>query len=626
MSNGYHGNILHVDLSTASIEFEHPSESFYKKYGGGSALGLYYVLNNTPPKIDAFDPKNTLVLALSVLTGAPISGLSRMTIVAKSPLTGAIGDSQCGGFFPAEMKFSGFDAVVISGRAENPVYLWLDDGKAKLMPAGHLWGKITADVEETIKSELEDTKIEILQCGIAGEKQVRFSALIHNLNRASGRTGLGAVMGSKNLKAVVVHGSQKPLIADREKLKHLARWGAKNLKSAGVYGLSLLGTASGVKWQNEAGGLPTKNWSSGQFSGNLALDGTTISETILKKHDTCFACVIRCKPVVEIQSGAYKVDPKYGGPEYETLATFGSYCEIDDLPAVAYANQLCNMYGLDTISCGATIAWAMDCFERGIITTKDTDGIDLHFGNAEAMVQMVEKIAKREGFGNILAEGSDRAAAEFGQAAQELVVTVKKQELPAHMPQIKRGLGLIYAVNPFGADHNSCDHDSSYSFYPDRMLQIGLEKPQPENVLNKEKVRFALTTQHLFSCMDSFNVCNFVFGSGWQLYDPNQLVETVNAVTGWDISIHDLLKLGERRLNMLRVFNEREGFNRDHDRLPIKLSQPLKGGKTDGLFIDPKEMEYAKDLYYEMAGWNKETGNPTDAKLKELNLSWLIPS
>jgi aldehyde:ferredoxin oxidoreductase len=623
MPYGYVGRILHVDLEKGTLEIERPQEAFYHKYLGGSALGMHYVLGETPAGVDPYSPENVLVLSTGVLTGCPISGQSRLTATAKSPLTGAIGDAQSGGFFPAEMKFSGFDAIVIRGRSATPVYLWLHDGEAELRAADHLWGKVTGQVEAAIKDELGDERIEVLQVGPAGERGVRFANLINMSNRANGRTGMGAVMGSKNLKAVAVRGSQKPEMADRRGLIDLARWGAENFEDSDVYGLGLMGTADVLLPQDNDGGLPTRNWSSGTFEGAKAISGPQMSDTILKERDTCYACTVRCKRVVEVKEGDYPVDPHYGGPEYETLATFGSFCGVDNLEAIAYANQLCNMYGLDTISCGATIAWAMDCYENGLLSTEDTGGLELNFGNAHAMVALVEKIAKREGFGDLLAEGSARAAAKVGEGAQELLVTAKKQEFPAHMPEAKRSLALIYAVNPFGADHQSHEHDPGYPSYPERMAEIGLTNADKAEGLNKEIVRFALTGEWAYSCMDSLNVCQFVYGPAWQLYSMGQLRDALNAVTGWGITVDDLLRVGERRLNMLRAFNAREGFDRNDDALPKKVTQPKRGGATDGVFITLEEVQRAKDWYYELAGWDVSTGKPTREKLEELDLAWV---
>ena len=626
MPYGYNGKILHVDLTEGRLEVEEPGEDFFRKYLGGSALGLYYALNLIPPGADALGPENVLVLSLGVTTGAPISGQSRVTATAKSPLTGTIGDAQAGGFWPAEAMGAGFDAYVIRGRAEKPVYLWVQDGEAELRDAAHLWGQVTGEVDAAVRQELGDDKIEVLQCGPGGEAGVRFACLINMSNRANGRTGMGAVMGAKNLKAIAVRGRKRPSVADRKALAALARWGAENFESSDVYSMGLHGTADVLAFQNEVGGLPTRNWSSGVFEGWERLTGEAMSDTILKERDTCYACVVRCKRVVETEWQGHAVEPRYGGPEYETLATLGSYCGVDDLEAIAYANQLCNMYGLDTISCGATIGFAMDCFERGLLTEEDTGGVPLRFGNTEAMVQMVEQIGWREGFGDLLAEGTARLAEHLGPEARELAVVIKGQDLPAHMPEVKRSLALVYAVNPFGADHQSSEHDPAYGGdyegYQERMRALDLLEPQPEFSLTPEKVRFALYTEQFYSLLDSINVCQFVWGPSWHLYGPNQLVEMARAVTGWDVSLWELMKAGERRLNLMRAFNVREGFTRDDDVLPPKLAQPRKGGPSDGMSVDPAQVEQAKDLYYAMCGWN-EGGVPTRAKLEELGIGWV---
>ena len=622
---GYNGKILHVDLSSQSITIEQPPDSFYRLYGGGSAMGTYYLLKNMPAGADPLGPDNMLTLFTGPPTGAAVSGQSRVSAIAKSPVTGAIGDAQAGGFWPATFKRTGFDGIVIRGKSETPVYLWIHDGEAELRDASHLWGKITGEVQAAIQDELGDNKIEVMQVGPAGENLVRFASIINMSNRANGRTGMGAVMGSKNLKAIAIKGTQKTEFHDLAALKELARWGAKNFEESDVFTMGLYGTAETVAPQQEDGGLPTRNWTSGVFEGFEPITGETMSETILKDRDTCYACVVRCKRVVEITEGEYRVDPHYGGPEYETLATFGSYCGVDDLAAISKANEFCNKYGMDTISCGATIAWAMDCYEQGLITSQDTGGIELNFGNAATIVALTEQIAKREGFGDILAEGSARAAEKFGSAAQDLVVAVKKHEVPAHMPEVKRSLALIYAANPYGADHQSHEHDPNYTpdwSYTDRMAEIGLLDPQPPDNLNAQKVRFSLYTQWMYSAMNSLCVCQFVFGAAWQLYSAGQFAELVRAATGWDFNLFELMKIGERTLNLQRAFNAREGFTKADDTLPKKLFQPRKGGPSDGIFVPPEQLDNALDMYYEMSGWDNE-GRPTRLKLEELGIGWV---
>ena len=621
MPYGYNGKILHVNLTTGTMEVEEPEERFYRTYLGGSAMGAYYLLKHTPPGTEPLAPANTLSLMASVLTGAPVSGQCRVAATAKSPLTGLIGESASGGFWPAELKFAGFDGIVLRGRAEQPVYLWVCDGEAELRDAAHLWGRFTADVEDAIRADHGDERIHVLQCGPAAERGVRFSGLISNANRANARAGLGLVMASKNLKAVAVRGRQRPPLADPEGLRSLAKWGAQNLSDSGVAGHPFLGTSAAVLAQNSVGGLPTHNWSSGVFDGAEAISGQRMAETIRTKGDTCYACVVRCKPVVEVDHGPYRVDARYGGPEYESLSALGSYCGVSDLEAVAYANQLCNMYGMDTISCGATIAWAMDCYEQGLLTQDDTGGVDLTFGNAAALVHMIEQIGERQGLGHILAEGSMRAAQELG-VGHDLVVAVKGQELPAHMPQVKRGLGFLYTTYPGGADHTIMEHDPGYVGFPQRMAELGLMNPVRADVLNEEKVRYAVYSQRLISCVDSLCMCKFVYGPAWQLYGPGQMVDVVRAATGWNISLWELMKAGERRLALMRAFNSREGVGKEADTVPPKLYVPLQGGPTDGVAVTPEEMDTAQQLYYDMLGWD-EKGHPKRSKLVELGLGWL---
>jgi aldehyde:ferredoxin oxidoreductase len=631
MPYGYHQKILHVDLTEGKLEIEEPPEAFYRKYMGGSAMGLFYILKGMPAGVDPLSPENILTLMLSVTTGASISGQSRINANAKSPLTGAIGDSQAGGFFPAELKFAGYDGLVIKGRSPKPVYLSIVDGEAKLHDASHLMGKVTGEVDAILKQEVGDPKAEVIQCGPAAERGVLFSSLVNMANRNNGRTGMGLVMASKNLKAVVVRGKQKPEIADPAGLTALNREGPKEMpKNPDMDGLGKYGTASVVMFQNTIGTLPTRNYNEGQFGDAEKISGEVMYDTILKERDTCYACVVRCKRVVEITEGPYKVDPLYGGPEYETLATFGSYCAINDLAAVSLANQICNMYGVDSIACGATIAFAMECFEKGIIGPEQTGGLELKFGNQEAMLEVLNQIVTNSGpLGPILSQGSARAAEVWGPRAEECLITVKNNEAPAHMPQAKKSLALIYAVNPFGADHQSSEHDPYYEGEPaklnlDRLMEFDLKDPTPPGSLGPEKIRYAAYTQICYSLLDSLELCQFVWGPAWTLYGPSELVKFVNAVTGWRVSLYELMKVGERRLNLLRLFNAREGIDRKQDVLPKKFFKPLAGtGPTAGTAIDPKEFEDALDLYYQLMGWTSD-GVPTRAKLVDLGIDWAV--
>ena len=630
MLHGFAGKILHVNLTTGQISIEEPPEEFYRTYWGGSAMGTYYLLKNTPPGADPLGPENTLSLMLSASTGVAISGQSRATATAKSPLSGLIGDSQAGGFWPAELKFAGFDGIVVTGKSPRAAYVWIHDGEAELRDASHLWGKITGEAERAIQQELGDEKIQVAQIGPGGEEMIRFAAIMNMSNRAHGRTGMGAVMGSKNLKAIAVRGHGKVTVADKEAVTRLARLASARLPDfPDMKGLQDFGTASVLGYQNSMGGLPTRNYTSGAFEQAENLSGEKMADTILKENDTCYACAVRCKRVVETEYGGVKVEPFYGGPEYETLGTFGSYCGIGNQSAVALAHQVCDQYGVDTITCGATIAFAMECFERGLLTLEDTGGVELRFGNTDAMLAMLDKIVQREGLGDLLANGSAYVARSIGRGAEELVVAVKNQELPAHMPQVKRSLALVYAVNPFGADHQSSEHDPGYApesapISLERMAQIGLTAPQPDRALNREKARLALYTEWNYSFMDTADLCQFVYGPSWQLLGPVEMAELMRAVTGWEMTIGDMQRIGERRLNLMRAFNAREGAGRERDTLPKRLfDEPLKGGPSDGVFVSRQEFEAALNDYYELAGWDTSTGMPTRPKLAELGLNWV---
>ena len=629
MPYGYIGKILHVDLTNGKLEVESPDEAFYRKYMGGSAMAMHYILRKMPKGADPLGPENVLTLFTGVTTGAAISGQSRINANAKSPISGGIGDGQGGGFFPAELKFAGFDGIVITGKSSKPVYLYINDCKFELRDASHLMGKITGEVDKILQEEIGDRKIEVLQHGPGAENGVLFSSIVSMSNRHVGRTGMGAVMASKNLKAVVVRGTNKPEIFDSKALVALNRMGPKILPdNPDMPGLANDGTATVVMFNNAIGCLPTRNYNEGQFEHAEDISGERMTETILKERDTCYACVVRCKRVVEVKEGPYKVDPYYGGPEFETLGTFGSYCGIKDQAAVALANQICNQYGVDTIACGATIAFAMECYEKGIITKEQTGGIELKFGDADAMLAALDAIVKNEGpLGKVLSQGSERAAATWGNGADEFLITSKGGEAPAHMPQAKRSLGLIYAVNPFGADHQSSEHDPYYEegvedLNLNRLKLIGLSEPQPAYSLTPEKVRFAYNSQLFFSLCDSAELCQFVWGPGWTLYGPAETVEMINAVTGWGVTVDELQEVGARRLNLFRVFNAREGFGRKDDKLPKKFFKALKGtGPTAGFTLTHEEIDTAIDEYYKLAGWTAE-GIPTPETLKQFDVEW----
>lgn len=623
------GNILKIDLTSGEIKKEVLPGETYRLYPGGSALGVYLAMQEMDPTIDALSPENNLVFSVSALTGLPISGISRVNVAAKSPLTGTMGDSQAGGFFPVHLKANNVDAVVFSGKSQQPVYLYINGDQVELRDASMVWGKVTGESEKLIRKDLGTDDVEIAQIGPGGENLVKYACIINMCNRANGRNGMGAVMGSKNLKAIVVKKGKTIKPVHKEDFSDLAKSVSKRLKeNEALAGLGKYGTGGDVEDFHEIGILPTKNWTSGVFpEGSDNITGTTMYDTILKERDTCYGCAVRCKRVVEVPD---MVDPLYGGPEYETLGTFGSYCGVTSLEHISLANQLCNMHGLDTISCGATIAFAMEAYEKGIIDTSDTDGIELNFGNAESLPILIKKIVKKEGFGKKLAMGSYRYAETLGEEAIELTVTVKKQELPAHMPQYKPAVGLIYAVNPFGADHQSSEHDDALVMPPDsrerkRLGKLGIQKGYDDTtIMDDQKIRFAFDSQKFFSVLDTLCLCQFVWGPSWELFGPDDMVNLCKYGIGWQTSLYELMQVGERRINMIRKFNALAGFTKEADVLPEKMYVPLSGGDTDGVILDKEDHENGKETYYDLAGWDKEDGNPTDETLRRLSLHWMI--
>lgn len=615
MANGYVGKILRIDLTNGKTEIETPSDEFYRTYFGGRGLVSYYLLNELSGGVDPLSPENVMVFSAGPLCGTPIAGQSRNSIGAKSPLTGGYGDGEMGGYWGQELKRAGFDAMIIKGKAPRPVYVFVRDGAAEIRDASHLWGKATAETETLIRQEAGDDKVRVAQIGPAGEKLVRFACVLNERTRAVGRTGMGAVMGSKNLKAVAVKGTGKVGVAEPDKIRELGRWMAENYKTY-VGPLGDLGTARVLLGLSASGGLPTRNFSQGSFEHAEKISGERMKETVLVGRETCFGCPIRCKRVVKADGA----DPVYGGPEYEALASLGSCCGIDDLVAVCKANAFCNAMGMDVISAGVTIAFVMECVERGILKPSDLDGLELRFGNADAMLKALELIAKREGIGNDLAEGTWRLSQKIGGEAPRFAMCIKGQEVPMHEPRLKRGLSIGYAVSPTGADHNHNIHDPLYSNPKSRdvleLSSFGIHGALPIEDLGPDKVRLAyhiITWRTFLNCAP---MCIFV---PWSY---NQVADLVRGVTGWNVSLYELFKVGERAIQLSRAFNIREGFGAKDDVLPERFSEPLTAGTLKESAIKPEVFAKARATYYGMVGWD-ERGVPRKEKLQELGIGWV---
>ena len=617
---GFNGKILKVDLNSQKIDVEVLDEKFYRKYLGGRNFGLYYLTREMSPNIDPLSPENILVFATGVTTGVPLTGFCRHSVVAKSPLTNGFGEAEAGGFWGAELKFAGFDAVAIKGASPKPVYLWVHDGEAEIRDASGLWGQLTKDTQKVIREELKDPLVRVAQIGPAGEKLVRYACIMNDLKYANGRSGLGAVMGSKNLKAIAVRGHNKLEFKDPEKIKELAKWYSENwLKHPGALARSRLGTSDGLLAMNADGILPTRNFSKGSFDHAEDISGEKMKDTILIGTEGCYACSIRCKRVVKGKP-PYETDPNYGGPEYETIAAFGSLCEVSDLNAISYANQLCNAYGMDTISAGCTIAFAMECFENGVLTKDETSHIDLRFGNTEAMVKLVDMIAKREGLGDILAEGVMRASQRIGKGSEKYAMHVKGKEDPMHEPRGKTGLALQYTLSPSGADHMQAAHDPVFQANVENIKPLGIIEPVDRLSLGPDKVRLFKYLQLWWNLLDCLCVCKFVIAPhGAGVFKINHLVDIVNAVTGWNTSLLELIMASDRSISLAREFNLREGFTKEDDRLPMRFYEPLEFGPRKGARISERNLNEAISIYYGMMGWDK-TGKPETVKRQELSL------
>lgn len=622
--NIYQGKVLRVDLTKGELKTEILPENIYRKYLGGSSLASYFLLKELKKGVDPLGPENILVFTCSVITGTPVPGASRFTVAAKSPLTGGFGESEGGGWWAPELKWAGYDAIIIKGVSPIPVYLWINDDRLELRNAEHLVGKVTREVEKIIRNELNDEKIRVAQIGPAGENLVRYACITNESKHFNGRVGLGAVMGSKRLRAIAVRANSKNPYADPIKVKEITKEFASKWQIApSALKYHDYGTAGGVVGLSDGGILPTRNFREGQFEGAEAISGVTMANTILLRRGHCYACPVRCKREVRVE-GKYEVDPYYGGPEYETVASLGSLCGIDNLDAIAKGNELCNMYGLDTISTGAVIAFAMECFEEGIIDKSDTGGIELKFGNVDAMLKMIEKIKNLDGIGAILSCGVRYASQIFGPESEKYAMHVKGEECPMHEPRGKVGVGLQYAISPTGADHMEVPHDLIFQFegFPlDSVKPLGLLEIVEPLDLSPKKIRFFSYTQKIWSLYNCICLCMFI-GVPLGALSLKNIVDLTNAVTGWNTSLFELIKVAERSNTMARCFNIREGLTSNDDKLPDRFFDAFSSGPLKGKAIDRDEFKLAVQNYYGMEGWDEE-GVPTKAKLEELGLDWI---
>ncbi|MFA4662137.1 aldehyde ferredoxin oxidoreductase [Pyrococcus kukulkanii] len=601
---GYWGKILRVNLSDGTIKEEKFDESFAKKWLGTRGFGIYYLLKEMDPKVDPFSPENKLIFATGPLTGTSAPTGGRYMVITKSPLTGYIAMANSGGYFGAELKFAGWDAIIVEGKADHPVYIYINEENVEIRDASHLWGKLVSETEEKLKEEVGDKNVQIASIGPAGENKVRFAAVMNNGHRAAGRGGVGAVMGSKNLKAIVVRGHKRVEVADKGKFMEVVREKIEKLKKDPVAGggLPKYGTAVLVNIINENGLYPTRNFQTGVFKYAYEQSGEAMAAKYLVRNKPCFACPIGCGRVNKL--------PTLGvteGPEYESTWALGANLGINDLAAIIEANHFADEYGMDTISLGGTLATAMELYERGLLKQEDIGGDNVppfRFGNTEVLHYWIHKIATREGFGDVLAEGGYRLAEKFN--GLEYFMGVKKQELPAYDPRGAEGHGLGYATNNRGG----C-HIKQYMISPEI---LGYPYKMDPHDISDEKVKMVILFQDLTALIDAAGLCVFTtFGLGADDYR-----DLLNAALGWDFSTEDYLKIGERIWNAERLFNLKAGLDPlKEDTLPKRLlEEPMPEGPHKGHVVRLKEM---LPRYYKFRGWT-EDGRIPEEKLKELGL------
>jgi len=617
---GYCGKLLRVDLTKGKATTDSLDEKWARKYLGGRGLGARILFDEVPAGADPLGPENKLIFAMGPLAGTSAPASGRFAIVSKSPMTGGFGEAFTGGFFAHELKYAGYDAIIVEGRASEPVYIHINNDDVEVRPASHIWGKETLDMEETLKDELGDIEYRFASIGPGGERRIRFSNIMNDTDRAAGRTGLGAVMGSKNLKAIAVRGTKAVKVADPERFRDNALANVNKINSWPTLteAFRVLGTAGGVEGLDADGILPTRYWESGTFQYADRISGTAMKNTILIGHRACQACPVGCTRVVRVTDGKYAgVRPEYGGPEYETVAAFGSLCENRNLEAIARVNQMCNAWGLDTISCGSVVAFAFDLFNRGLITEKDV-GFRLEWGDPDAIVKLVDMIGRREGFGDLLAEGARRVGEKIGGDAAKLPVHVKGLDLGMHEARGKKGLGLSYATAPRGADHMEGYHDPAF-MAPDSAPEIGVTKGGDRFQL-EGKSDEVIRVENYNSFINSVPLCSFMSLPITGVHNTEEITGALAAATGWDdLTIEEEMTIGERAYSLAKAYTAREKNGDPEDRLPFKLTRPLDKGATEGQAVTEKDLKAELASYYKIRGWT-EAGIPTKAKLEELGL------
>lgn len=619
MSNAFMGQILRVDLTRGQITQEPLREDWAKDFLGGAGLATRYLYDETPPGADPLGADNPLIFMTGLLTGTASASAGRYSVVAKSPLTGIWGQANSGGRFGPALKHSGYDGIIFEGISPAPVYLKIFEGKAELCDAEHLWGKTVPETEEALLADMEG-KATVASIGPAGENLVRYAAIMNNKHRAAGRCGLGAVMGAKRVKAVVCGGTAAIHLADPRAFLNVAKKQIEYLNDSMLkVGFDSFGTNMVSDLVNVRGGYPTLNWQAGVFDRIDDVNAQALIDKVFVEGVSCFACPVSCGRGSEIRDGQWKGE-KGEGPEYETANMFGSNCGIADMNAITMANYRCNEYGLDTITTGSTIAFAMECYARGLLTGEQTGGLELKFGDSALVVDLVEKIATRQGVGDLLAEGTRRMSETLGAESAGFAMNVKGLELPAYDPRAAKITGLGYVTANRGGDHIT-GYIQLPTFVDMPMLIVEDSQIKDPFVADPEEARVLVDMENALTVFDAIGGCKFM----GILLTADEFAALIAHATGWDFGVPEFRMAGERIYNLARAYCIREGVTRTSDTLPQRLmSEPLSEGPAQGMCIDPDTLEKMKDAYYEFRGWDKATGIPTPEKLRELGLDELV--
>jgi aldehyde:ferredoxin oxidoreductase len=602
--NGYGGRILRVNLTDGTITKDQTPVDVARDFIGGRGFGIYFLHKEVPKGADPLGPENKLIISSGPISGMMIPGGGKCDWTTKAPLTGGYASASMGGHFTAEMRYAGLDSIILEGASPKPVYLFIDDDRVELRDASDLWGKATFAVEKQFKDELGE-EFQVAVIGVGGENLVPYACINHDYGRQAGRGGVGAVMGSKKLKAIVLHGTKSIPVADMDAYRKAGMALYKACKdSEGLKDWTRYGTTIVVSWCDEVGALPTRNFSAGSFEGGKNLYGPVMREKIVITDKGCFGCPSPC--------GKYSRNKKYNtyveGPEYETIGLMGSNLGIDDIEVVAQANLLCDDLGIDTISAGNAIGWAMECFEKGILTKKDTGGLDLKFGNVEAALKLIEMIARREGIGALLAEGVKRASQKVGKGSEKFAIQVKGMEQSAYATHNATAMLLAYMTCDVGAHHNR-----SWAITYD--LQVGREKVVPEKVA---RVIWLQNFRPMFDVLGGCRLQWVELGIDRDLYVP-----ALEAITGLHRSWEDLDKVGERIWNLTRLFwaRENDDFGRAWDMPSSRFYEEAPtSGATKGQITKLEDVNRLLDMYYEQRGWNQD-GLPKPETIESLGLN-----